>query len=100
MDLLEVSSLESLTRMTKADLAVLRQKLEELHTTRELTEKPLKELLDEQIAGKPLKEMTLEELAEKVRNQGPLGLGILPEVRRAVRDEIRALVRGLRKKKE
>lgn len=97
MDVLGLS-LDSLNRMTKSDLMQLHKKLSELKTSGKIVDKPLSEILDEKIGGKPLRDMTLGELAEEIKDQGPLGLGILPEIRRTLREELRGFFRKRRKK--
>lgn len=95
MDVLGLS-LDSLNRMTKSDLTQLHKKLS---TGGDILGRPLSEILDEKIGGKPLRDMTLGELAEQMKDQGPLGLGILPEIRRTIRDELRGMFRKRRREK-
>ena len=98
MDILELS-LDSLSRMNKGDLKQLYQRLQTLKVEpKGLLDKPLEEILNQEIGGKRVKDMSLGELAKTVREEGPLGLGIVPEIRRVwrneIRPEIRRLVRG------
>ncbi len=95
MDVLGLS-LDSLNRMTKSDLTQLYKRLS---AGGDILDRPLSEILDEKIGGKPLRDMTLGEIAEQVKDQGPLGLGILPEIRRAVREELRGWFRKRRREK-
>lgn len=96
MDVLGLS-LDSLNRMTKSDLMQVHKKLLELKTSGEIVDKPLSEILDEKIGGKPVRDMTLGEIAEQMKDQGPLGLGILPDIRRAIREELRGIFRKRRR---
>lgn len=100
MDVLALD-LESLTRMTKEDLVKLCQAVETLKSGEGLLDKPLKDILDQKIGGKPVRDLTLGEIVSTVRDEGPLGLGILPEIRRVIRNEIkpeiRRLIRGRKK---
>lgn len=98
MDLLELDSLPSLVRMNKTDLVKMHQRLQFYKRDGELTGKPLEEVLNEEIEGKKLKDMTLKELAEKVRDSGPLGFGLLPEVRQVARREVKKMLKNLRRK--
>lgn len=96
MDFLGLAELESLTRMTRADLIKLYEAVQGLKNASigvALFDKPLGEILDQKIGGKPVRELTLGEIVATIRREGPLGLGILPEVKR----EIRRLIRGERK---
>jgi len=97
MDILGLS-LDSLNRMTKSDLTQLHKKLSSAGG--DILGRPLSEILDEKIGGKPLRDMTLGELAEQMKvKEGPLGLGILPEIRRAFREELRGMFRKRRREK-
>lgn len=89
-DLLDVEV--DFTKMTKEDLISLHQRVNELmeDIDEKLLNKPLEEILDTTIGGKPLRELTLGDIMRRVRDHGPLGLGILPEVRR----EVRRILRG------
>jgi len=103
MDLLGLS-LESLARMTKEDLQQLYNVFKTLKSGGELpTDKPLGDILDEEINGKPIRDYTVGELARRVREEGPFGLGIVPEIRRVwrteIKPELRRLIRGERKEK-
>lgn len=90
MESLEVD-LDSLVRMTREDLVRLYDAVAKLeaNVSSELLNKPISTILNEEINGKPLRELTLGELVRKVRDEGPLGLGILPEIRGAVRREVK-----------
>ena len=79
-------------KMTKEDLISLHRRFNELMEgiDDKLLSKPLKDILDIKIGGKPLKELALGDIIRRVRDHGPLGLGILPEIRR----EIRRVIRG------
>ena len=89
-DLLDVEV--DFAKMSKEDIISLHKRLSELMEgiDEKLLSKPLKDILDAKIGGKPLRELTLGELIGHVRDHGPLGLGIMPEIRR----EIRKIIRG------
>lgn len=96
-DLLDIEV--DFTKMTKGDLVRLHKRVSELNELMEdIDEKflgrPLEEILDIRIAGKPLREHSLGEIMRRVRDRGPLGLGIWPEIRQ----ELRRLFRGEKKK--
>ena len=79
------------TKMTKEDLISLHERLNELREgiDEKLLSQPLKDILNTKIGGKPLRELTLGDIIRRVRDYGPLGLGILPEIRREIRRKLR-----------
>lgn len=83
------------TKMTKEDLVLLHKRVNELNKLTEdidekLFSKPLEEILDTKIGGKPLRELSLGDIVYRMRAHGPLGLGILPELRAEVKRRLRA----------
>lgn len=88
-DLLDIEV--EFSKMTKEDLISLYKRVNELMEgiDEKLLSKPLEEILDTKIGGKPLRELTLGDIIRKVRDHGPLGLGILPEMRREIRRALR-----------
>lgn len=89
-DLLDVEV--DFTKMTKEDLVRLHKRVGELlqGIDEKLLGRPLEEILDIRVGGKPLRELSLGEIMRRIRDRGPLGLGIWPEIRR----ELRRLLRG------
>lgn len=79
------------TKMTKEDLISLHERLNELREgiDEKLLSQPLKDILNTRIGGKALRELTLGDIVRRVRDYGPLGLGILPEIRRELRRKLR-----------
>ena len=88
------------TKMTKEDLVLLHKRVNELNKLTEgidekllskemLFSKPLEEILDTKIGGKPLRELSLGDIVHRMRAHGPLGLGIIPEIRAEVRRRLR-----------
>lgn len=88
-DLLDVDV--DFTRMTKEDLVSLIEKFNELIPAfnEKILHQPLKDVLDIMVGGKPLRDLTLSDIIQKVKDHGPLGLGILPEIRREIKRKLR-----------
>ena len=86
--------LESLGRMTKEDLRSLYNVLSKrlgsspvsLTPEGDFFRRPLKDILNKRILNKPLGELSLKEIFEALtyRENGPLGLGLIPALRKAI----------------